>query len=139
MTCKKKCQSKMREASTKLKAAQRGKVRAPGRGEVVVGWGGGVGGRARFRGGSQSMATTSFNTTFLYCPGGFTLLAPSLLLKDKGAAWVPARRQGSYNNLRTSMGFAPLDSSYFFLPALLSLAPATRAPLCSLKVPGTLL
>ena len=132
MTCKKKCQSKMREACTKLKTAQRGKVRAPGRGKAV-------GGRARFRGGSQSMATTSFNTTFLYCPGGFTLLAPSLLLKDKGAAWVPAWRQGSYNNLRTSMGFALLDSSYFFVPALLSLAPGTRAPLCSLNVPGTLL
>ena len=70
----------MREASMKLTAAQRGKVRVPGRGEVV-------GGRARFRGDSQSKATTSFNTTFLYCPGGFTLPAPSLLLKDKGAAW----------------------------------------------------
>lgn len=33
----------MREACTKLKAAQRGKVRAPGRGEVVAGWGGGSG------------------------------------------------------------------------------------------------
>lgn len=69
----------------RLTAAQRGKVRVPGRGAVV-------GGRARFRGDSQSRATAPFNTTFWYCPGAFTLPAPSLLLKDKGAAWY--QREG---------------------------------------------
>lgn len=73
----------MREAGTKLRVAQMGIVRDPGRA--------GVGGRKSllYRRQTEHGHTTAFNTTFLRCHGAFPPLAPSLLLKDTGAPQAP--------------------------------------------------